>query len=81
MAFLIETYTSYDYEYCLIFSGGFVLLYTSLGGFVAINKIDVIQGSLMLFALLLVPITILLSKVCCSGAKDLRISAIDMLLR
>ena len=74
LAFLIETYTSYDYEYCLIFSGGFVLLYTSLGGFVAINKIDVIQGSLMLFALLLVPITILIGDAGHINTLDLNLS-------
>ena len=59
LSFLIETYTKFNYLFCLIFSSAFVLLYTSLGGLTTINKIDVIQGTLMLFSLLLVPITII----------------------
>ena len=59
LAFLINTYVNFDYLHCLIFSSIFVLLYTSLGGFTTINKVDVIQGTLMLFSLLLVPITIM----------------------
>ncbi len=72
LAFLIETYTPYDYLYCLIFSGAFVFIYTALGGFTAINKIDVMQGLLMLFALLLVPVTMLIS----SDNSDIR--ALDL---
>ena len=59
LSFLIETYTKFNYLHCLAFSSAFVLLYTSLGGLATINKIDVIQGTLMLFSLLLVPITII----------------------
>ena len=72
LAFLIETYTPYDYLHCLIFSGAFVFIYTALGGFTAINKIDVMQGLLMLFALLLVPITMLI------GSDNSDIKALDL---
>ncbi len=58
LAFLVQTFTNLSYHQALILSTIFVFLYTSIGGFTAINWIDVLQGSLMLFALLIIPITI-----------------------
>ena len=62
LSLLINTFTNFDYIYCLLFSAIFVLVYTSVGGFVSINLVDVIQGSLMLFTLLIVPVAIIVSQ-------------------
>ncbi len=58
LSLLLNTFTNFEYLHCLLFSAIFVFVYTSVGGFIAINWVDVIQGSLMLFTLLIVPIAI-----------------------
>ncbi|MFQ3307604.1 MAG: sodium/proline symporter [Candidatus Midichloriaceae bacterium] len=58
LALLLSTFSGIEYKYCLFFGAIFVLIYTSIGGFTAINWIDVMQGTLMLFSLLIVPIAI-----------------------
>ena len=62
LSLLINTFTDFDYIYCLLFSAIFVLVYTSVGGFISINLVDVIQGSLMLLTLLIVPIAIIVNQ-------------------
>ena len=59
LSLLINTFTGFEYVHCLLFSTIFVLVYTSIGGFISINWVDVIQGSLMLFTLLIVPVAII----------------------
>lgn len=44
------------YETALWSGAIFLVLYTSIGGFLAVNWVDFLQGSLMLFALLAVPV-------------------------
>jgi len=61
LAFLINKYTNLDYFYCLVLSAIFVLVYVSLGGFAALNKVEVFQGIVMLFSLLIVPATIIIN--------------------
>jgi sodium/proline symporter len=45
-----------DYHYALLIGAAVILLYTFLGGFLAVCTTDFIQGTLMLIALLIVPI-------------------------
>jgi sodium/proline symporter len=46
----------YDYTTGLLLVGGITILYTFIGGFLAVSFTDVIQGTMMFLALLLVPI-------------------------
>lgn len=48
-----------DYHYAVLIGVVLLVLYTSIGGFLAVNWIDVFQGSLMLIALICLPIYIL----------------------
>jgi sodium/proline symporter len=45
-----------DYRIGLLFVGGVVVLYTLLGGFLAVSWTDVVQGMMMVTALILVPL-------------------------
>lgn len=56
---LFETVFGLDYHTALAAGAGAVLVYTFLGGFLAVSWTDLIQGLLMLFALLLVPVALL----------------------
>lgn len=61
-AILIEyAFTGVDYHTALYVSGAVIVLYTAVGGFLAVNWIDFFQGALMLFALIVVPIVALTS--------------------
>ena len=57
---LLEIIFHFNYTTCLWISAGIVVAYTMIGGFIAVNWVDVFQGTLMLFALFLVPITMLI---------------------
>ncbi|WP_156856718.1 sodium/proline symporter PutP [Oceanobacillus sp. AG] len=46
----------YDYTTGLLIVGGVTILYTFIGGFLAVSYTDVVQGTMMFLALLLVPI-------------------------
>jgi sodium/proline symporter len=46
----------YDYTTGLLIVGGVTIVYTFIGGFLAVSYTDVIQGTMMFLALLLVPI-------------------------
>lgn len=54
-ALLFQTTFNLDYKTALMISATFLVLYTSIGGFLAVNWVDFLQGCLMLFALLIVP--------------------------
>ncbi|API86145.1 sodium/proline symporter PutP [Francisella uliginis] len=47
-----------SYHSALLLTASIIFIYTCVGGFLAISWIDFFQGSLMLFALLLVPIVV-----------------------
>ncbi len=47
-----------NYHYSLWLSGIFIVAYTTIGGFLAVSWIDVFQGMLMFFALLIVPFVV-----------------------
>jgi len=46
----------YDYHLGMLIVGGVVVLYTLFGGFLAVSYTDVVQGTIMFFALILVPL-------------------------
>ena len=46
----------FNYHISLLISGVFIVTYTTIGGFLAVSWIDVFQGLLMFFALLMVPL-------------------------
>ncbi len=46
----------FNYHLSLLISGIFIVAYTTIGGFLAVSWIDVFQGILMFFALLIVPL-------------------------
>ena len=50
-----------DYHEALLLTAIIIFIYTCVGGFLAISWIDFFQGSLMLFALLLVPVVVFCS--------------------
>lgn len=55
-AILLQLIFGVEYLPALIISSAAIILYTSIGGFLALNWIDFFQGSLMFVALLIVPI-------------------------
>lgn len=54
---LFSSVTDLDYHQALTLGAAVILLYTFLGGFIAVCKTDFIQGTLMLLGILAVPIT------------------------
>lgn len=56
---LFETTFGLDYNYALIIGTLIIVIYTFFGGYKAVCWTDLIQGFLMLFALLIVPIVML----------------------
>jgi len=55
-ALLFATTFDMDYTTALIISVLLIVVYTSIGGFLAVNWVDVFQGILMLFALIVLPL-------------------------
>ena len=53
---LFNTVFGIDYTWSLIITAGVVVFYTFLGGFLAVSSTDFVQGTLMFFAILAVPI-------------------------
>lgn len=56
-AVLFQTSFNMDYHVSLLIGAAVIIIYTSIGGFLAVNWTDFFQGSLMFLALLVVPIT------------------------
>lgn len=54
---LFTTIFGLDYVTSLLITAGVVIFYTFLGGFLAVSWTDFIQGMMMFFAILLVPVT------------------------
>ncbi len=54
---LFNTIFGLDYTVSLFITAGIVVFYTFLSGFLAVSWTDCIQGALMFFAILAVPIT------------------------
>lgn len=53
---LFETVFGIPYEYAIFIGAGSVVFYTLVGGFLAVSRTDFIQGVMMFFAILVVPI-------------------------
>ncbi len=53
---LFETVFGIPYEYAIFLGAGSVVFYTLVGGFLAVSRTDFIQGVMMFFAILVVPI-------------------------
>lgn len=53
---LFETVFGIPYEYAIFIGAGSVIFYTLVGGFLAVARTDFIQGIMMFFAILIVPI-------------------------
>lgn len=53
---LFETVFQLDYRFGLGLTAGVVIVYTLLGGFLAVSMTDVVQGLIMLIALVAVPV-------------------------
>src|SRR5690606_23657981 len=51
-----ESAFDYKYQTGLMIVGGVTILYTFIGGFLAVSYTDVVQGTMMFLALILVPI-------------------------
>ncbi len=58
---LFNTIFGIDYTWGLLIGAGIILLYTALGGFSAVCWTDTIQGTIMFFALIIVPIVAVIS--------------------
>jgi sodium/proline symporter len=57
---LFETVYGIDYQSALLVGGGVIVAYTFFGGFLAVAWTDVLQGLMMLVALLAIPLFVLL---------------------
>ncbi|MCX8124658.1 MAG: sodium/proline symporter PutP [Spirochaetes bacterium] len=53
---LFESMLGIEYHIAVLIGAGIILFYTSLGGFFAVSITDVVQGLLMFFAVIVVPI-------------------------
>ena len=53
---LFETVFGLDFSIAIMLGAGSVVFYTLIGGFLAVSRTDFIQGVMMFFAILLVPI-------------------------
>ncbi len=58
---LFETVFGMPYEYAIFIGAGSVVFYTLIGGFLAVSRTDFIQGVMMFFAILVVPVCASLS--------------------
>lgn len=56
LAFLLEASFDIEYHQALVVAAAVVAIYACIGGFLAVNWVDFFQGTLMLFALILVPL-------------------------
>jgi len=54
---LFETVFGVPYQYAIFIGAGSVVFYTLVGGFLAVSRTDFIQGVMMFFAILVVPVT------------------------
>lgn len=52
----VSTFKGITYQHGLFLSAIVIVVYTMIGGFLAVNWVDFFQGTLMFFALLIVPI-------------------------
>ncbi|MBK4775448.1 sodium/proline symporter PutP [Candidatus Pantoea edessiphila] len=59
---LFETTFHVSYKYALIAGAITTIIYTLIGGFLAVSWTDTVQASLMIFALILTPITVIISS-------------------
>lgn len=73
---LFNTVFGIPYEYAILIGGGVLVLYTFLGGFFAVSWTDLIQGFVMLFAAIIVPIVGIVSMGGLSATME-RVSAIS----
>ena len=53
---LFETVFGLQFQYAIFLGAGSVVFYTLIGGFLAVSRTDFIQGVMMFFAILIVPI-------------------------
>ncbi len=70
---LFETVFGIPYHYAIFIGAGSVVFYTLVGGFLAVSRTDFIQGIMMFFAILVVPITAAME----TGGFAATLSAID----
>lgn len=70
---LFETVFGIPYQYAIFIGAGSVVFYTLIGGFMAVSRTDFIQGVMMFFAILVVPITAGMAM----GGLGATLSAID----
>ena len=70
-----ESAFGYDYHIGLLIVGGVTIIYTFIGGFLAVSLTDVVQGTMMFLALLLVPIVGLIAT---GGFEATATSALEM---
>lgn len=70
---LFETVFGIPYHYAIFIGAGSVVFYTLVGGFLAVSRTDFIQGIMMFFAILVVPITAAME----TGGFVATLSAID----
>ena len=70
---LFETVFGIPYQYAIFIGAGSVVFYTLVGGFLAVSRTDFIQGVMMFFAILVVPVTAGMAM----GGFGATLSAID----
>ena len=58
---LFSAFSYITYDHALIISAVFIMSYTCIGGFLAVNWTDFFQGTLMFIALIILPVTTVIS--------------------
>ncbi len=70
---LFETVFGIPYQYAIFLGAGSVVFYTLVGGFLAVSRTDFIQGVMMFFAILVVPVCGAMA----SGGFEATIAAVE----
>jgi len=74
-AAILQVMVGWDYEFALLVAGAIVILYTSIGGYLAVTYTDWIQVALLLFGVVVVGIPVAISAA--GGWGDLRAALPD----
>jgi sodium/proline symporter len=73
---LFETLMGMEYRTALVLGGAVIIIYTFLGGFMAVSFTDFIQGMLMFFALIIVPF-VMVAEIGGFGTTFDKMAAVD----
>jgi len=74
-AAILQVMLGWDYEFSLLVAGAIVILYTAVGGYLAVTYTDLVQVALLLFGVVVVGIPVAMSQA--GGWGDMRAALPD----